>query len=391
MAVVAVVGGGPAGLIAAETLAAAGQRVVVFEQMASVGRKFLLAGRGGLNLTHSEDFAVFLTRYRSDAPQLVHALRGFGPTELRAWADGLGEPTFVGTSGRVFPSSFRAAPLLRAWLARLDDLGVTVRTRQEWTDWPVVVTDRAGLVTAFEADATVLALGGASWPRTGSDGRWVSMLDAAALQPSNMGLVVGWSREFASRFAGSALKDVALAFNGEKSRGDVMVTANGLEGGAVYALSSPLRDALATTGVVELTVDLRPDQSLAVLTRRLGRRRPKESVAGWLRGAGVAPAAASLLREVRGNEIPSDPGELAVLMKAVPVPLRGVQPIERAISTAGGVRFRDLDDGFMLRSRPGVFVAGEMLDWEAPTGGYLLQACFSTGVAAARGALAWLG
>jgi uncharacterized flavoprotein (TIGR03862 family) len=390
MAVVAVIGGGPAGLIAAERLATAGVRVDVFEQMASVGRKFLLAGRGGLNLTHSEDFATLLTRYRASAPQLVRALHEFGPKQLRAWADGLGEQTFVGTSGRVFPSSFRAAPLLRAWLARLDGLGVAVHTRQRWTDWPVVVTDRTGVVTAVEADATVLALGGASWPRTGSDGRWVSMFDATALQPSNVGFLVAWSGEFASRFAGSPLKDVALAFAGEQRRGDATVTASGLEGGAVYALSSPLRDALARAGAVELMVDLRPDQSVAALTRRLARRRPKESVAGWLRGAGLAPVAVSLLREVTNNAIPADPAALAALMKAVPVSLRGVQPIARAISTAGGVRFDDLDDNFMLRDRPGVFVAGEMLDWDAPTGGYLLQACFSTGVAAARGALAWL-
>lgn len=390
MSVVAVVGGGPAGLIAAETLAAAGAQVVVFEQMASVGRKFLLAGRGGLNLTHSEDLEVLLRRYRCEAPQLERAVRAFGPSELRAWADSLGETTFVGSSGRVFPASFRAAPLLRAWLGRLSALGVEVRTRHTWTGWPVVVADRNGVTTRFDADATLLALGGASWPRTGSDGQWRDRIEATRLRPSNVGFVVEWSNEFAMRFAGAPLKDVALSFNGEQSRGDAMVTRSGIEGGAVYALSSPLRDAVAAHGLATLRVDLRPDQSVEAIASRLARRRPKESVATWLRGTSLAPIAVSLLREVTGNALPADPVELAALVKSVPVQLEGVQPIDRAISTAGGVRFSDLDDNLMLRGRPGVFVAGEMLDWDAPTGGYLLQGCFSTGVAAARGALSWL-
>jgi uncharacterized flavoprotein (TIGR03862 family) len=391
MAVVAVVGGGPAGLIAAETLAAAGVDVVVFEQMASVGRKFLLAGRGGLNLTHSEEFADFVRRIRTDAPQLVHALEQFGPAQLREWAHGLGEQTFVGSSGRVFPESFRASPLLRAWLARLAQLGVDIRTRHSWVGWPVVVRDRDGAVSEFRADAVVLALGGASWPRTGSDGRWVSLLDATPLQPSNMGFVVAWSHEFASRFGGTPLKDVAVRFGDEQSRGDVMVTSAGVEGGAIYALSSPLRDALTHDGTVELVLDTRPDQSVADLTRRLARRRPKESVASWLRAAGIAPVTVSLLREITHNTIPDNPKAVAELLKSARVHITAPQSLARAISTAGGVRFDDLDDRFMLRARPGVFVAGEMLDWDAPTGGYLLQTCFSTGVAAARGALDWLG
>lgn len=375
MAVVAVVGGGPAGLIAAETLATAGVRVVVFEQMASVGRKFLLAGRGGLNLTHSEDFATFVTRYRGDAPQLHAALEAFGPADLRAWADGLGAETFVGSSGRVFPAAFRAAPLLRAWLGRLRELGVEIRTRTTWTD------------SMFAADATVLALGGASWPRTGSNGAWTATIDATPLRPSNVGFVCAWSEEFASRFGGEPLKDVALSFGGETSRGDAMVTTHGIEGGAIYALSSPLRDAIDAHGSAEPRIDLRPDQSVDALRKRLARRRPKESVATWLKGAGLSPIEISLLREATGNAIPADP---AALIKAVPVTLVAAQPIDRAISTAGGVRFADLDDNFMLRSRPGTFLAGEMLDWDAPTGGYLLQACFATGVAAAHGALSWL-
>lgn len=389
--VVAVVGGGPAGLIAAETLAAAGVRVVVIERGASVGRKFLLAGRGGLNLTHSEDIGTFLSRYRSAAPPLERAIREFGPTELREWAHGLGQPTFVGTSGRVFPTGLRASPLLRAWLTRLASLGVEIRTRSTWSDWPMVVSDREGGVTALAADATVLALGGASWPRTGSDGRWVALLDATDLQPSNVGFVVPWTDEFRTRFGGVPIKDVAITFAGETSRGDAMVTKNGLEGGALYALSSPLRDAVARGGGALVMLDLRPDQSVESLAQRFGRRRPKDSVARWLKGAGLAPIASSLLREATGNAIPADSHALATLIKAIPLRLTGVQSIERAISTAGGVRFDDVDDSFMLRSRPGVFLAGEMLDWDAPTGGYLLQACFSTGVAAARGALAWLG
>jgi uncharacterized flavoprotein (TIGR03862 family) len=376
--------------MAAETLAAAGVQVVVFERMASVGRKFLLAGRGGLNLTHSEDLPSFLARYRASSPLLTGAITAFGPVDLRAWAEGLGEKTFVGSSGRVFPHSLRAAPLLRAWLARLAALGVVVQTRHEWVGWPVVVRARDGVESGFASDATVIALGGASWPRTGSDGRWVSRLPATPLRAANVGFGVSWSGEFRTRFAGTPLKDVALHFGREQARGDVMITSDGLEGGPVYALSSPLRDAIDRRGSAELRVDLRPDQSTSDLVRRLARRRPRESMASWLRGAGLAPVAVSLLREVTANSIPSDAEGCAALIKSVRVVLTSVQPIERAISTAGGVPFSELDDRFMLRSRPGVFVAGEMLEWDAPTGGYLLQACFSTGVAAARGVLGWL-
>jgi uncharacterized flavoprotein (TIGR03862 family) len=376
--------------MAAETLASAGVQVVVFERMASVGRKFLLAGRGGLNLTHSEDLAIFLGRYRASSPLLASAVKAFGPADLRSWADALGEETFVGSSGRVFPHSLRAAPLLRAWLAHLAALDVVVNTRHEWCDWPVVVRDRDSAETDFAADALVLALGGASWPRTGSDGRWVSRLPATALRASNVGFGVAWSDEFRTRFAGTPLKDVALHVGEEHARGDVVVTADGLEGGPLYALSSPLRDAIEEHGSVALRVDLRPDQSVAEVVRRLARRRPRESTASWLRGAAFAPVAVSLLREVTAHAIPADATACAALIKGVPVTLDAVQPIDRAISTAGGVPFAELDDRFMLRTRAGVFVAGEMLDWDAPTGGYLLQACFSTAVAAARGVLGWL-
>lgn len=390
MPAVAIVGAGPAGLIAAETLATAGVQVVVIEHMATVGRKFLLAGRGGLNLTHSEPFADFVTRYRPLAPQLLAALETFPPAQLREWADALGEPTFVGSSGRVFPHSFRAAPLLRAWLGRLAELGVDIRLRHAWTDWPLVVTPRGADAFALDADATVLACGGASWPRSGSDGAWTSRLDAAALRPTNMGLTVEWTSEFVRRFTGAPLKDVVVSFDGARSRGDAMVAAAGLEGGPVYALSGPIRDAL-TAGAVELFLDLRPDQSVAALAARLRSRRAKSTVTSWLRTAGLSPVAISLLREATANCLPTDPDAAAALIKSTPLTVVGHCGIDRAISSAGGVRFADVDDRLMLHNRPGVFVAGEMLDWEAPTGGYLLQACFSTGVAAARGVLTWLG
>ncbi len=386
--------------MAAEVLARAGVRVVVFEQKQSLGRKFLLAGRGGLNLTHSEDLDTFLSRYRNAPAQLTAAIRAFDPAALRAWADGLGAATFVGSSGRVFPGSFRATPLLRAWLTRLRELGVEFRVRSRWNGWAengsLLVTERDGPTSEFEANAVVLTTGGASWPRTGSDGAWVDPLvatnvEVAPLRPSNMGFAVTWSDEFRTRFAGTPMKDLALRFGGETSRGDLMVTNAGIEGGVVYALSSPLRDEIDGCGHATLAVDLRPNESTDALADRLTRRRQKESIASWLEGAGLASSAVSLLREVTGNRVPTEAAALARLAKSLPLRLDGVQSIERAISTSGGVRFSEVDDRFMLRRRPGTFVAGEMLDWDAPTGGYLLQACFSTGGAAARGALGWLG
>ena len=362
-ATAAVIGGGPAGLMAAEVLASAGVAVTVHERMRNVGRKLLLAGRGGLNLTHSEPLDAFLARYGAARPRLEAAIRAFGPDELRAWCAGLGEDPFVGSSGRVFPAGFRATPLLRAWLARLDGLGVDIRTGSEWR----------GEDTG--ADVTVLALGGASWPRTGSDGAWVDHVGVRVvpLRPANCGFVVGWSEVFRSRFAGEPLKNVALTHAGVTVRGDAVITDAGIEGGAVYALSASLRDAIDADGEATLTVDLRPDLDLAAQ-----RVRPGDSLANRLRRAGLSPVAIGLVREVGG-----DP-------HALPLRLVAPAPIDRAISTAGGVALDEIDDSFMLRARPGVFVAGEMLDWEAPTGGYLLQATFSTAVAAARGALAYL-
>ncbi|KAA2233131.1 NAD(P)/FAD-dependent oxidoreductase [Salinarimonas soli] len=396
---IAVIGGGPAGLIAAETLAQAGRSVTVYDRMPSVGRKLLMAGRGGLNITHSEEIERFMPRYGAAEARLRAAIDAFPPGALRAWTEELGQETFVGTSGRVFPRSLKASPLLRAWLRRLDAAGVRIRARHAWEGWSptgdLVFTHPEGTTVARPA-ATVLALGGASWPRLGSDGAWVRHLQGAdvlvqPLLPSNCGVLVAWSEVFRGRFEGEPLKRIALSFGGRTVRGEAVVTRGGLEGGAVYALSGPLRDAVARDGAATLKVDLRPDLAQDDLARRLGRPRAGQSASTFLRkAAALSPAGIGLLREGTGGTLPAGADELACLIKAVPLRVEGVQAIERAISSAGGVPFEETDERFMLRRRPGVFVAGEMLDWEAPTGGYLLQATFATGLAAARGALAWL-
>ncbi|MGE3833864.1 MAG: NAD(P)/FAD-dependent oxidoreductase [Acidimicrobiia bacterium] len=395
----AVVGGGPAGLMAAEVLASAGLAVTVYERMPSVGRKLQLAGRGGLNLTHTEPLDRLLDRYGPARHRLAPAIAAFGPDDLRAWCAGLGQPTFVGTSGRVFPVGFRSTALLRAWLARLAELGVVVRTRHAWRGWDddgrLLVAAGDHDPVALPADAAVLALGGASWPRVGSDGSWVAPVRAAGievvlLRPANCGLTVAWTETFRTRFEGQPLKDVGLAHDGAVARGDVVVTRTGIEGGPVYALSGRLRDRLEEGGPAVLVADLRPDRTVDELAARLARGRPGDSVANRLRRAGLGGVAGGLLREAAGPRLPADPAALAGLVKAVPIRVDATQPLDRAISTAGGIRLDELDDRSMLRRRPGTFVAGEMLDWEAPTGGYLLQASFSTGVAAARGVLAWL-
>ena len=380
-----VVGGGPAGLMAAEVLARAGVAVTVHERMPSFGRKLLLAGRGGLNLTHTEPFDAFLDRYGAARPRLEAAIAAFDPDALRAWCAGLGQEPFVGSSGRVFPSGFRATSLLRAWLARLDALGVQRRVRHEWTgfDDPTIT-----------GDVVVLALGGASWPRTGSNGAWVAPVSSAGigvrpLQPANCGFSVAWSDALRSRFAGAPLKDVRVVFGARSARGDMIVSDAGIEGGPVYALSAALRDAIGLDGPVIVEIDLRPDIAVEDLMARFARARRGDSRSNVLRRAGFSPVAIALLREVTGPR-PLDWAALAALAKAVPVRLEATMPIARAISSAGGISFDEVDDAFMLRQRPGTFVAGEMLDWEAPTGGYLLQATFSTAVAAANGALAWL-
>uniref|UniRef100_UPI0035622D76 TIGR03862 family flavoprotein n=1 Tax=Actinotalea sp. TaxID=1872145 RepID=UPI0035622D76 len=361
------------------------------------------AGHGGLNLTHSEPSAPFLTRYGPSADRLAPMLEEFGPQDLRDWCAGLGEPTFVGSSGRVFPQAFRATPLFRAWLARLADLGVRIERRQQWTGWAedgaLRIADSAGEVSEVRPGATVFALGGASWPRLGADGGWVDAFTGrgvavAPLRAANVGLRVGWSESFVERFAGVPLKSVALRVEGSRDgpvRGDAMLTRTGIEGGPVYAIGAAVRAALDAEGRCTLRVDLRPDRTRDQLEARLRNRRAKDSVSSWLRRAiGLDPAAIALMREATGGALPAEPAAMAALVTSVPVEVTGSMPIDRAISSAGGICWSEVDEHLMLRRLPGTFVAGEMLDWEAPTGGYLLQGAFSTGVAAARGALAWL-
>jgi uncharacterized flavoprotein (TIGR03862 family) len=394
---IAVVGAGPAGLMAAEVLAKSGAAVTVFERMPSVGRKFLLAGRGGLNLTHGEPLARLLTRYGPAAPRLAAAIRAFPPAAVRAWCENLGQPTFVGSSGRVFPAALKASPLLRAWLRRLSGLSVAFRLRHRWIAWEPGGLQLAGPdgVVKVRPDATVLALGGASWPRLGSDGAWLDTLSGAGiavapLKPANCGFVAAWSDTFRDRFEGQPLKRIVLSFAGHAVPGEAVITRRGLEGGAVYALSAALRDAIANAGEAILVIDLKPDLATAELARRLGTPRGRQSLSTVLRKAArLAPPAIGLLRESAGLAAML-PAELAARIKAVPVRLVATTGLERAISTAGGIALDEINDNFMLRRRPGVFVAGEMLDWEAPTGGYLLQAAFATGAAAGRGALAFV-
>lgn len=400
---VAVIGAGPAGLMAAEVLAAGGARVTIYDAMPSAGRKFLMAGRGGLNLTHSEPLDRFMQRYGAASDQLRPVIDEFTPDKLRAWANDLGEETFVGSSGRVFPKSFKASPLLRAWLRRLDAASVKLNLRRHWIGWDgegrlQFETPRGREIV--KADATVLALGGASWPRLGSDGAWADLLAAkgvtiAPLRPANSGFSVAWSATFRERFAGEPLKTVQLRFGEHTVRGDAMITEDGIEGGAVYAIAAALRDAIMRDGGARLMIALRPDVTEAALTAKLAAPHGKQSVSTFLRkAAGLSPVAIGLLQEAamtRGGKLAEkSPAELAALVNAVPVTLTATAPLARAISTAGGVAFDELDSGYMLKRLPGVFVAGEMLDWEAPTGGYLLQATFATGAAAGRGVLAWL-
>ncbi len=400
---VAVIGAGPAGLMAAEVLAEGGARVTVYDRMPSVGRKFLLAGRGGLNLTHGEELDRFLTRYGAAMPRLRSVIEAFPPAAVRAWCEGLGQDTFVGSSGRVFPKSFKTSPLLRALLRRLGDGGVEFKLRHHWIGCDErgdVLFDAPEGRGVFHADAVVLALGGASWPRLGSDGGWADVLAKAGiavtpLRPANCGFIANWSDVFRERFQGQPLKRIELSFGGQSVRGEAIITRQGLEGGGIYALSAHLREAIAATGEAVLTIALRPDLSVAELQKRLEKPRGKQSLSTFLRKTvNLSPPAMGLLHEAIASTperfAEMDAAGLAELINAVPVRLVGTASLERAISTAGGISFDAIDETFMLRRRPGVFVAGEMLDWEAPTGGYLLQASFATGVAAARGALAWL-
>ena len=389
--------------MAAEVIAQGGVPVTVYDRMPSAGRKFLMAGRGGLNLTHSEPLWAFLSRYGDARSHLCGAIEDFSPDALRAWSEALGQRTFVGSSGRVFPNAFKASPLLRTWLKRLEAAGVKLMLRHRWTGWAhgdaLSFSTPAGQRDVV-VDAAVLALGGASWPRLGSDGGWSDILTkvgvaVSPLQPANSGFIVAWSDIFRERFEGIPLKSASLSFNSLTVRGEAMVTRDGLEGGGIYALSAPLRDEIARTGQAVLHVDARPDLTEAELCARLSAPRGKRSFSTFLRkAAGLSPVANGLLYEATVgtslNPASLQPDRLARLLKAVPITLTGVAPLDRAISTAGGVAWKEVDDRFMLRQRPGVFIAGEMLDWEAPTGGYLLQASFATGAAAGRGILEFL-
>jgi hypothetical protein len=398
---VAIIGGGPAGLIAAEILASArpGTAITVYDHMPSLGRKLLIAGRGGLNLTHSEPLEAFLARYGEAQPWLAPMIEAFPPEALRAWAEGLGQETFVGTSGRVFPRVMKASPLLRAWLRRLEGLGVRTALRRRWTGWDgeggLLFEGPEGVETVA-ADVTLLALGGASWPRLGSDGGWVEILaghgvTVAPLRPANGGFIVGWSDVFRERFAGQPLKAAAYSAGGRRIRGEAVVSGHGIEGGAIYALSRDLREAIERDGLATLVVDLRPDVSAEALAARIEKAKAGQSLSSVLRKAvGLSPVAVGLMHESFGAGLPRGPTGLAAAAKAVPLRLTGTTGLSRAISTAGGVAWDEVDDALMLQRRPGVFLAGEMLDWEAPTGGYLLQACFATGVAAGKGMAAWL-
>ncbi|MGC4079964.1 MAG: TIGR03862 family flavoprotein [Rubrivivax sp.] len=394
-----VIGAGPAGLMAAERLAAAGHRVEVFDAMPSAGRKFLLAGKGGLNLTHSEPYERFVARYGPAAGWMAPRLQAFGADALRAWAAGLGVSTFVGTSGRVFPAEMKAAPLLRAWLHRLRAAGVVFQMRHRWTGWSddgaLAFDGPAGPVTR-RADATVLALGGASWPRLGSDGAWWPWLAArgvelAPLAPSNCGFDVAWSEFLRTRHAGEPLKSVAIAFGGERRPGEFVLTETGVEGSLVYAFSAALRDAIARDGRAVFELDLLPARPLEWVRRELAHPRGSRSLASHLKSRlNLGGVKTALLWELVPKAEQHDVDKLAAAIKALPVPVTAPRPIAEAISSAGGVRLGAVDDGLMLQALPGVFVAGEMLDWEAPTGGYLLTGCVSTGLAAGDGAARWL-
>ena len=395
---VAVIGGGPAGLMAAEALATQGLAVDLFDAMPSVGRKFLLAGKGGLNLTHAEPLPAFTARYAERSSVLAPWLQAFGPDALRAWAAGLGVDTFVGSSGRVFPQDMKAAPLLRAWLHRLRGQGVHLHMRHRWLGWDeddrLCFAAPAGPLQVPSA-ATVLALGGASWPRLGSDGAWWPLLqargvDLAPLRPANCGFDVGWSEHLRRRHAGEPLKSVAIRVGDWHQAGEFVVTDTGIEGSLVYAASALLRERIARDGQAVFELDLLPGRSPDWVQRELAHPRGTRSLATHLKSRlHIAGVKAGLLWEIVPKSAQADPLQLAAFIKALPIRVVAARPVGEAISTAGGVRFEGLDEHLMLRCLPGVFVAGEMLDWEAPTGGYLLTGCFSTGLVAGQGAAAW--
>jgi uncharacterized flavoprotein (TIGR03862 family) len=397
---VAIIGGGPAGLMAAEAAAGRGASVDLFDAMPSVGRKFLMAGKSGLNLTHAEPFPEFMARFGRHRGRLEPIIAGLDPAAIRAWSDGLGIETFVGSSGRVFPADFKAAPLLRAWLRRLRAAGVRFHVRHHWTGW-----NDAGQLTfetpdgpaVFAADATILALGGASWPGLGSDGGWVEPLRfrgvaVAPLLPANCGFDAGWSTHLRERFAGQPVKPVILTAGGESHRGEFVVTANGVEGSGIYPLSPTLRDEIAAHGAATLTIDLLPDYSPDRLAAALRQPRGSRSLAEHLRRTvGITGVKAGLLRELCKPDALADPTALAKALKSLPLPLKSARPIAEAISSAGGIAWDSLSGALMLTAIPDTFAAGEMLDWEVTTGGYLLTACMALGKYAGDGAADWLG
>lgn len=398
---VAIIGGGPAGLMAAEVLSQAGVAVDLYDAMPSVGRKFLLAGVGGMNITHSEALEPFVARYRERAPELRVLLEAFPPDALREWIHGLGIDTFIGSSGRVFPSDMKAAPLLRAWLRRLRDAGVRIHTRHRWLGWHADGSLRLHGPEgdlSVSTDAVLLALGGGSWARLGSDGAWVPLLhdrgiDVAPLRPANCGFeVAGWSQHLQEKFAGAPLKTVSLGLpDGVRRKGEFVLTATGIEGSLVYALSAEIRQAIERNGQATVLLDLLPDHQLERIAQALAKPRGSQSMAKHLkRQLGLDGVKAGLLRELTRAETFQDTRALAAAIKSLPITLLRPRPLDEAISSAGGVPFEVLDDGLMLRQLPGVFCAGEMVDWEAPTGGYLLTACFASGRAAAAGMLRWL-
>ena len=403
---IAVIGGGPAGLMAGEVLSAHGVKVDVYDSMPSLGRKFLMAGKSGLNLTHSEPFGIFVSRYGKRRRQIEPMLKQFGPAELRQWAHGLGIETFVGTSGRVFPAErgMKASPLLRAWLKRLTDSGVEFHPRHRWTGHIAAAPGGSNLIRfnspdgekTIQADAVVLALGGGSWSRLGSDGAWVPWLEQAGaqiepLKPSNCGFDVNWSSHFRQRFDGHPIKSVVLSFGSFHQQGEFIVTEEGVEGGLIYSASALLREEIYARGGAVMTLDLAPARPYEWLLERLSKPRGSRSMASHLeKMVSIKGVKAGLLREFLSQDDFTNIAGIAHSIKNLPVPLIATRPLDEAISSAGGVRFESLDEHLMLQSMPGVFCAGEMLDWEAPTGGYLLTACFASGYAAGHGILRWI-
>jgi uncharacterized flavoprotein (TIGR03862 family) len=395
---IAIIGGGPAGLMAAEVLSASGHAVTIYEAMPTVGRKFLLAGKSGLNITHSEDYSRFVNRFGTASERLRPALDALTPDDIRRWAEGLGTETFVGSSGRVFPRVMKASPLLRAWLSRLEAQGVSILSRHRWTgfDGDALIFDTPEGRNIVRPDAALLGLGGASWPRLGSDAAWVPWLRDKGVaiqpfQPANCGFDVHWSQVFRERFAGAPLKSVTASSGAGTFPGEFVASKHGIEGSLVYAHAAALRDRLTNTGKADLTVDLMPGRTADRLARDLARQDAKASLSNRLRkGAGIDGVKLALLRELASPQDFSNPSRLAALIKALPIPVLRPRPIAEAISSAGGIAWDAVDDNYMLTALPGTFAVGEMLDWEAPTGGYLLTACLATGRAAAEGIDGWL-